>query len=125
MNTGGYVAELYQAAASTATTINAYGITKVIGSTAGPTYLISNPIAGVVKYISLDSASSGATNRAIIAPASTATWFDGIPMGTTGFNQITLNTTLVRGITLVGVSTANWRVVGTFSAGAAVGNRTT
>lgn len=100
--------------ATSATTITADGFSLVTGTTVGPTFLIANPKVGVVKYIHLTSTSSGATHRAIIAPASTGVSFD-----TTGANQITLATSALRGVTLIGQTTAIYRVVGTHVVGAA------
>jgi hypothetical protein len=110
VSSGGYISsEIVQTAATSATVINAYGLTIVTGTTVGPTFLISNPITGVPKYINLAASSSGATHRAIIAPASTGVSFD-----TTGENNITLATSAIRGVTLVGASTTAWKCVGTY-----------
>lgn len=109
-----------QTAATSATTIVAYGHTLVTGTTVGPTYLISNPLTGVPKYISLAATSSGVTHRCIIAPASTAVSID-----TTGQNQITLATSAARGVTLIGLSTARWACVGVYSVGEALTQRGT
>ena len=94
--------------ATSATTITADGFSLVTGTTAGPTFLIANPKVGVMKYIHLTSTSSGATHRAIIAPASTAVSFD-----TTGANLITLATSALRGVSLIGETTAKYKVIGT------------
>ena len=110
VSSGGYISsEIVQTAATSATVINAYGLTIVTGTTVGPTFLISNPITGVPKYINLAASSSGVTHRAIIAPASTGVSFD-----TTGQNNITLATSAIRGVTLVGASTTAWKCVGTY-----------
>lgn len=108
VTTSGYIQFPVQTVSSSATTITASGASLVTGTTVGPTYLISNPITGVLKHIALAGASSGATHRAIIAPASTGVAFD-----TTGQNNITLATSALRGVTLIGLSTAAWAVVGT------------
>jgi len=125
MQTGGYVAEYVQTAATTATTILPYGLTLVTGTTAGPTFLISNPIVGVKKYIALVGASSGATLRAIISPATTTVVFDGIPYGTTGYGVLTLNTSLIRDVALIGCTTLMYRCVGSHTYGAAMSQVTT
>ena len=110
VSSGGYFSsEIVQTAATTATTINAYGLTIVTGTTVGPTFLIRNPITGVPKYINLAASSSGVTHRAVIAPASTGVSFD-----TTGANAITLATSAIRGVTLIGASTTAWKCVGTY-----------
>lgn len=109
-SSAGYVAsEVVQTVSSSATTINAYGLSIVTGTTVGPTYLIANPITGVPKYISLAAASSGVTHRAIIAHASTGVSFD-----TTGANALTMATSAIRGISLIGASTTAWKCVGTY-----------
>lgn len=117
---GGSVVTAVQTAATTATTITASGLTLVTGTTAGPTFLIANPLVGVVKYLSLNATSSGATHRALISPASTAVSFD-----TTGGNEITLATSAVRGITLVGMTTATYRIVGVYTGASIAAPRTT
>lgn len=118
--TGGYIQEYVETISSSASTLTAAGFSEVTGTTVGPTYLIANPIIGVTKYIHLAGASSGVTHRALIACASTGVSFD-----TTGGNQITLATSAVRGVTLVGYTTSAYRIVGVFSAGEGVGNVST
>jgi len=110
VSTGGYLSNTVQTVGSSATTISAHGVSLITATTLGPTYLIANPVTGVAKYLVLVPTSSGATNRAIIAPAST-----GVSFGTTGQNQITLATSAMRNATLIGISTAAYRVVGAFS----------
>jgi len=107
--TGGYIQEYVETISTSADVLTSAGHSNVAGTTAGPTYLISNPITGVRKSISLNASSSGATHRAIIACASTGVSFD-----TTGQNQITLATSAIRGVSLMGASTTAWRVVGTY-----------
>lgn len=110
VESGGYITNAVQTAATTATTILPYGLTVVTGTTAGPTFLISNPLVGVAKYLSLTNATSGVTNRAVISPATTGVSFD-----TTGGNRITLATSALRGISLVGMTTSAYRIVGVYS----------
>lgn len=109
VETGGYVAGYTETISTSATALTAAGLSVVTGTTVGPTYLIANPITGVLKFISLAAASSGATHRAIVAPASTGVSFD-----TTGENRITLATSAIRGVTLYGASTTAWKTVGTY-----------
>ena len=109
VETGGYVAGYVETISTSATALTAAGLSIVTGTTAGPTYLIANPITGVQKFISLVATSSGVTHRAVIAPASTGVSFD-----TTGANQVTLSTSAIRGISLYGASTTAWKTVGTF-----------
>jgi hypothetical protein len=119
--TGGYIENYVETISTSANTLTAAGISVVTPSTAGPTFLIANPLSGVMKYITLAAGTTAATNRAIIAPAST-----GVSFGTSGQNQITLSTSTLKGVTLVGISTAAWRVVGAFhNADAGIGNVST
>jgi len=118
--TGGSLTVAVQTAATSADTITASGLTLVTGTTAGPTFLIANPLVGVPKYLSLTHTSSGVTHRAIISPASTGVSFD-----TTGGNQITLATSALRGVVLVGMTTATYRIVGTYSGASIAAPRTT
>jgi len=96
--------------ATSATTIPANGLSLIAGTTAGPTFLIANPIAGAAAYLCLEPSSSGVTHRAIIAAAST-----GVSFGTTGGNQITLATSALRNVCLVGASTTKYRIFGVFT----------
>lgn len=118
---GGYIENYVETISTSATALTAAGLSLVAGTTVGPTYLIANPLTGVMKYISLNASSSGATHRAIIAPASTGVSFD-----TTGANQITLSTSAIRGVTLMGASTSSWRTVGVYvNTALGLGNVTT
>lgn len=109
VETGGYVAGYTETISTSADLLTAAGLSVVTGTTAGPTFLIADPITGVAKYIALAATSSGITHRAIIAAASTAVTFD-----TTGANLLTLTTSGIRGITLYGASTTAWRTVGCY-----------
>lgn len=119
-STGSQATHPVQTAATTATVISAIGLTVVEGTTAGPTFLIANPITGQFKGLSLTHSSSGATHRALISPASTAVSFD-----TTGGNQITLATSAARGVLLWGASTSSYRIVGVYSGASIAAPRTT
>lgn len=112
LSAGAVLAWPVQTAGTTATTITAVGLTMVGATTDAPTYLMSNPVVGVRKWLSIAAASSGDEGNAIIAAATTGVSFD-----TSGQNKITLETTSLRGVSLVGVTTARWAVVGTYYVG--------
>lgn len=104
-----------------ATNITNFGLTRITGTTTGPTYTLAAPtIAGMTKYIFLNATSSGATHRAVVRSNSTGVSFD-----TTGGNQITLATSALRGITLVSYSTAAWMPCGVYSGASIAAPRTT
>jgi len=108
--TGGYLASAVQTAATTATTILPYGLTLVTGTSDIPTFLMSNPIVGVPKWLLWTGTSGdGSTSiGAIIAAATTSVTFD-----TSGQHKLTLESSGLRGVSLIGVTTARWGVVGT------------
>jgi hypothetical protein len=121
VETGGYTQHYVETISTSANTLTAAGVSVVTPTTVGPTFLIANPITGVFKYITLAAGSTAATNRAIISPAST-----GVSFGTSGQNVITLSTSTLKGVSLVGISTAAYRVVGAFhNADAALSNVST
>jgi hypothetical protein len=103
-------AEAIQTAATTATVITASGLTIVTGTSDMPTFLMANPIVGVPKYLIWTGTSGDGTTSigAIIGAASTGVTFD-----TSGQNLITLASSGLRGVSLVGVTTLRWAVVGT------------
>lgn len=119
---GGYFKYPVQTLTSTQTGTNAinFGLTVLTGTTTGPTYTLAAPVAGVPKQFSMTSSSSGATHRAVIRSNSTGVSFD-----TTGGNQVTLATSALRGISLVGASTVSWRIVGVYSGASLAAPRTT
>lgn len=104
----------------TATNITNFGLTRLTGTTTGPTYTLAAPVAGVTKYLHLNATSSGVTHRAIVNANTTGVSFD-----TTGGNQITLATSALRGVTLVGYTTAAWKIVGVQSGASIAAARTT
>jgi hypothetical protein len=108
--TGGYLANAVQTAATSATTILPYGLTLVTGTSDIPTFLMSNPIVGVPKWLLWTGTSGdGSTSiGAIIAAATTSVTFD-----TSGQHKLTLESSGLRGVSLIGVTTARWGVVGT------------
>lgn len=104
------IKEPVQTVSSSATTITAYGLTLLTGSTAGPSYLIANPVIGAKKQIILVPGTSAATQRATIQGGTTAVSFS-----STGKNLITLATSALRSCSLVGVSTAAYHVTAVFT----------
>lgn len=116
-------AEVIQTADTTAVVITASGLTIVTGTSDSPTFLMSNPLVGVPKYLLWTGTSGGGTDTiaAIIAAATTGVTFD-----TSGQNKITLESSGLRSVSLVGVTTTRWAVVGTkYQADAGLGNVTT
>ena len=120
---GAYQAVPYQTlgTSQTATPVTNYGLTALTGTTTGPTYSLAAPTAaGMMKYLALTATSSGVTNRANVASAST-----GVSIDTTGGNQITFATSALRGVTLVSASATAWRIVGTYSGASIASPKTT
>lgn len=119
---GGYWTVPIQTLTSTqtATNVTNFGLTVLTGTTTGPTYTLAAPVAGVTKFLSMTSSSSGATHRAVVNSNTTGVSFD-----TTGGNQITLATSALRGITLVAQSTTKWRIAGVYSGASIAAPRTT
>lgn len=116
-------AEVIQTADTTAVVITASGLSIVTGTSDMPTFLMTNPLVGVPKYLLWTGTSGGGTTSigAIIAAATTNVSFD-----TSGQNKITLESSGLRGVSLVGVTTERWAVVGTkYQADAGLGNVTT
>ena len=112
LSAGAKLAWPVQTAASTATTITAVGLTMVTATTAAQTYLMANPVVGVRKWLAIAGASSGDDTDAVaatIAAATTTVTFD-----TSGQHVLTLSTSALRGVSLVGVTTLRWAVVGTY-----------
>lgn len=103
----------------TATNITNFGLSILTGTTTGPTYTLAAPVAGTLKWISMTSSSSGVTHRAVINANTTGVSFD-----TTGGNVITMATSAIRGLTLVGASATSWRVAGVYT-GASIGTART
>ncbi len=101
----------FLAVSSSATTIPAYGISHITGTTVGPTYLIANPVIGAPCWLVLNPSSSGVTHRAIITGGTTDITFRLID----GYNKVTLATSALRSISLVGVTTNAYQIVGTHS----------
>lgn len=109
-----------QTAATTATVITAVGLTMVTATTVPPSFLMTNPLVGVRKWLAIAGTTADDV-QAVIAAATTDVSFD-----SSGQNKITLASTGLRGVSLVGVTTASWAVVGTFYSGdAGFGNVTT
>lgn len=109
MEAGGQVTVPFLAISSSATTIPAYGISHITGTTAGPTYLVANPVIGAPSWLVLNPTSSGATHRAIITGGTTDVTFRLID----GYNKVTLSTSGLRAIGLVGITTAQYQIVST------------
>ena len=119
---GGYWTVPVQTLTSTqtATNITNFGLSILTGTTTGPTYTLAAPVVGVTKFISMTSSSSGATHRAVINANTTGVSFD-----TTGGNQVTMATSAVRGLTIVGQSTTKWRIAGVYTGASIAAPRTT
>lgn len=107
-------------ALQSATPVTPGGVSFLQGTTTGPAYSIANPIAGVLKQIVLAPTSSGATHRAVLRTGTTGVSFD-----STGGNQITLATSALKGVSLVGASTSAYRIVGVYSGVSLAAPRTT
>lgn len=104
----------------TATNVTNFGCSILTGTTTGPTYTLAAPVAGVTKFLSMTSSSSGATHRCILKSNSTGVSFD-----TTGGNQVTFATSALRGMTLFGASTTSWRISGVYSGASIAAPRST
>lgn len=112
LSSGAKLAWPVQTAASTATTITAVGLTMVTATTAAQTYLMDNPVVGVRKWLAIAGASSGDDTDAVAATISAATTT--VTFDTSGQHVLTLSTSALRGVSLVGVTTLRWAVVGTY-----------
>lgn len=119
---GGYYTYPIQTLGSSqvATNITNFGLTRITGTTTGPTYTLAAPKVGLTKYISLNATSSGVTHRAVVNTNTT-----GVSIDTTGGNQLTFATSALRGISLVAYTTAAWKIVGVYSGVALGAARTT
>lgn len=104
----------------TATNITNFGLTRLTGTTTGPTYTLAAPVVGLQKYLFLNATSSGVTHRAVVNANTTGVSFD-----TTGGNQLTLATSAVRGVSLVALTTAAWKIVGVYTGATIAAARTT
>ena len=104
----------------TATNITNFGLTRITGTTTGPTYTLAAPIVGLSKFIALNATSSGVTHRAVVNTNTT-----GVSIDTTGGNQLTFATSALRGVSLVAYTTAAWKIVGVYSGVALGAARTT
>lgn len=104
----------------TATNITNFGLSRITGTTTGPVFTLAAPVIGVTKFLSLTCSSSGVTHRAVINSNSTGVSFD-----TTGGNQVTLATSATRGLTLVALTTASWRICGVYTGASIAGQKTT
>jgi len=113
MATGSAVTLPVQTAATSATVITNYGITNVTGTTAGPSFQIAAPAAGVFKFISLTATSSGVTHRAILVAPTTTVTFSGIA-GDEG-NTLTLASSAMHNVAMVGLSATAYRIVGVYT----------
>jgi len=116
--------------ASTATAIPPYGITNITGtslatSAAGGAFLLSNPVPGVETVIcnlnaNTSAASPGSTAMQLIRP-STAFYL----ISSEGSTETTINITPGSAVTLAGLSTSAYAVIGRTTLAGVVINGTT
>ena len=105
LDSGGYLVQPVQTVSSSATIITADGVSLVTGTTVGPSYVIARPVIGVLKHIFL-AGSTVATARATISNST------GVTFGTSSYNQLSLSTSTYRAVSLIGVTTSAYRIVG-------------
>lgn len=107
----------------TGTDVTNFGISEVAGSSTAPTYTLAAPTAGTVKHIALtqDTSIAGTTGYTAVVQTNST----GVSLASSGPNQITLGTSTVHNIALVGISTTKWRVCGGQSAVSGLGTQST
>jgi len=112
IESGGYLAKPIQTLTTTqtATAVTNYGVSYLSASTTGPTYTLAAPVAGTVKSIVLNPSSSGATHRCVVNTNSTDT-----SVNMEGHCAITLATSALQSVTLLGITSSAWRVASVYT----------
>ena len=118
--TGGSMTMPVQTLTTSGTEVTNFGVSLLTGTTASIAYAMAAPVAGLTKHLVLNPSSSGVTHRCTVYTGST-----GVSLNSTGANTLTLSTSALTAVSLVGLSATAWRVSGSVGAYAGFSNKST